>query len=160
MSEPFDLDAAEAEVVRAPFQFNWGGRSWALENAFKLDLNVIVGALDGNVVAIDRSLRMGLGPDQADQFFGRPAVVDDEGKVLEAAISPVKALTLDGAKILLTRWTDHSGLESGESSGSSGSSTSTAEPSKPTSPDSTGSGSTKRSTAAKRSGTRRANSST
>src|SRR5687767_14365663 len=116
MSESFDLDAAEAEVVRAPFQFNWGGRQWTLLNAFKLPMLLIDKATSGNMDAIEDALRDAL-EGQAVRFFGAPAVVDEKGAEVEAAVPAAKPLNLDAAKILVDRWLDHSGMDPGESPG-------------------------------------------
>jgi hypothetical protein len=159
MIDSFDLDAAEAEVVRAPFPFSWGGRQWTLLNAFKLDLRLIDKAASGQMDAIQEALRDALG-NAADRFFGAPAALDDKGTETRAAIPAAKALNLDAAKILVDRWLDHSGMDPGESPGSSGSSPSTEEPSKPTSANTTKSGSTRRSSAPRKTATRRASSST
>jgi hypothetical protein len=158
VSEAFDLDAAEAEVVRVPFPFAWGGRQWTLLNAFKLPMLLIDKATSGNMDAIQEALRVAL-DGQADRFFGAPAVLDDKGVEVKAAVQAARPLNLDAAKILVDQWLDHSGMDPGESPGSSGSSPSTEEPSKPTSPASTtGSASTRRSSAPKKSATRRASS--
>jgi hypothetical protein len=159
MADPFDLDAAEAEIARTPYTFVWGGREWTLANAFKLDLRVVMRGIEGDVESIFAALRAGLG-EQADDFLGAPAEYDGQGTQTRPAVTPVKPLTLDAAKILFGRWTDHSGLDAGEPSGSSGSSKSTEEPSRPTSPATTASASTKPSSARRKTATRRGNSST
>lgn len=142
MAEKFNLNQRAAEVVRAPFEFVWGpnDQEWSMKNAFKLDLDVVVAAIESSdMESIRRAMREAMGPEQWKRF---------------AKEAP---LDLDAAKLLFNAWLDHGGMDPGESSGSSTSSAeSTAEPSNQTSTTSTASASGTRSTARKRAGTRRA----
>lgn len=144
MPEVFNLNQRAAEVTREPFPFVWGpdDEEWELKSAYKLDVNLIAEAMStGDLTIIRKAMQAGMGDEQWKRFTAIP-------------------LDLDAIKLLFNAWMDHTGDDPGESSGSGTSSKeSTAGPSQRTSRATTGSGSTGRSSAAKKSGTARVNSS-
>lgn len=128
MSDVFDLDAVAAEETKEPLRFTWHGQEWTLAHMTGVDWRVIEQANNGDIDAIRRAFRAGMGEEQAARFDELP--------------QPIAAMTA-----LFRRWLDHNGLTEGESPASPDSSGSTAGPSKPASPRRTrgsGSGSSSR----------------
>lgn len=114
MSEVFDLDAVAAEETKEPLRFTWHGQEWTLAHMTGVDWRVIELANTGDLEAIRRAFRYGMGDEQADRFDEVP--------------QPIAAMTA-----LFRRWLEHNGLTEGESEASPDSSGSTAGPSKPAS---------------------------
>src|SRR5262249_6242318 len=128
-----DLDAAYAEIRRAPYTFQWQGREWTVCHFAELDYET-QGKLEG-------STDMGL--DDLQGLF-REAMGDAQYAEWGRGRRPVDLLP-----ILFERWVKHSGSKQGEDSASSGSSGSTGKSSRRTSGGSTGSGSRASSSAKK-----------
>lgn len=107
----FDLDAVAAEETKEPLRFTWHGQEWTLAHMTGMDWRVIESANSGDIDAIRKAFRYGMGEEQAARFDELP--------------QPIAAMTK-----LFGRWLDHNGLTEGESSASPDSSGSTAGPSK------------------------------
>ncbi|MGC4891089.1 hypothetical protein [Micromonospora sp. DT227] len=112
MTEVFDLDAVAAEATHEPMRFTYQGREWTLAHMTGVDWRVVELANEGDLQAIRKAFRMGMGDEQADEFDELP--------------QPIAAMTA-----LFTRWLKFNGLTEGESAASPASSGSTAGPSKP-----------------------------
>jgi hypothetical protein len=129
----FDLDAvaAEQKAKRQPFPFKFRGQRRELANIYAvIDLDTIEAAQNNDLSALRKALTDGLG--------------EHAGEV------NVGAMTVDELVPLFERWMESSGATPGESPASSTSSVSTERPSKRTSKGSTGSGSARRSGAARK----------
>lgn len=111
MSDVFDLDAVAAEETKEPLRFTWHGQEWTLAHMTGIDWRVIEQANTGDIDAIRKAVRYGMGDEQADRFDALP--------------QPIAAMTA-----LFRRWLDHNGLTEGESPASPSSSGSTAGPSR------------------------------
>lgn len=111
MSEVFDLDAVAAEETKEPLRFTYLGQEWTLAHLTGVDWRVVEQANSGDIDAIRKAFRAGMGEEQADIFDKVP--------------QPIAAMTA-----LFRRWLDHNGLTEGESPASPASSGSTAGPSK------------------------------
>lgn len=114
MSDVFDLDAVAAEATKEPLRFIWHGQEWTLAHMTGVDWRIIELANTGDIEAIRRAFRYGMGDEQADRFDKLP--------------QPIAAMTA-----LFRQWVKHNGLTEGESAASPDSSESTARPSKPAS---------------------------
>jgi hypothetical protein len=112
VSEVFDLDAVAAEATKEPLRFRFHGQDWTLAHMTGVDWRVIELANTGDLEAIRRAFRYGMGDEQADRFDELP--------------QPIAAMTA-----LFRRWLKHNGMTEGESSASPDSSESTAGPSMP-----------------------------
>lgn len=93
--KPFDLDAVEAEASGEPFEFTFGGRTYTLPHLKDIDRRVLDAADQGDIAAMKEAFRTGLG-DDFEEFDAQP----------------MKLGTLDA---LFRAWTEHSGLQPGES---------------------------------------------
>lgn len=107
----FDLDAVAAEATKEPLRFTYRGQEWTLAHMTGVDWRVIDLANTGDIEAIRKAFRYGMGEEQAARFDELP--------------QPIAAMTS-----LFRRWLDHNGLTEGESPASPDSSGSTAGPSK------------------------------
>ena len=112
--DEFDLDAVAAEAAKAPLRFKWQGQSWTLKHMSQIDWRIIELAQEGNLDAIQKAFKYGMGTEQAARFE----------EVEQDAEPMVK---------LFQRWTEHAGVTEGESSASAGSSGATEKPSRPAS---------------------------
>lgn len=110
----YDLDAAAAEAAKQPLRFRWKGQPWTLRHISTLDWRVVELANAGDMEAIRKAMRYGLGDEQADRF---DAVEQD----------------MDAMTLLFRQWLKHAGLGEGESSASAASSASTEKQSRPAS---------------------------
>lgn len=107
-AEPYDLDALAAERAKRNYQFTYGGRTWTLVPVTRLPKKAMkrMAALakqDGeqdNVEYMDQMLQAAMGEEQFAEF--------DQ---LDIAMEDIEDLFND--------WSDHSGIEPGESSASS-----------------------------------------
>lgn len=106
----FDLDDYIAENTKEPYRFKRGGQQFHLPHFSDIDWRVAEGAESGDVSALRRIFRLGLGDDQWAEFEKHPQPAGAIGE-------------------LFRRWQKHAGLKPGESQGSSDSSQNTAEPS-------------------------------
>lgn len=111
MDKPFDLDAVAAEATKEPLRFTYRGQEWTLAHMTGVDWRVVELANTGDIEAIRKAFRMGMGDEQADAFDDLP--------------QPIAAMTA-----LFNQWLKHNGLTEGESAASPDSSESTARPSK------------------------------
>ncbi|HEY5987002.1 MAG TPA: hypothetical protein VIV12_11600 [Streptosporangiaceae bacterium] len=103
-SEPFDLDAVEAEASGKDFTFKLGGVEFVMPALSRLDRKAVKRVAKetsgkGEIDSIDAMLRIALGDEQWEKFDELP-------------------LTLAGVKDLFEAWSDHSGIDVGESSAS------------------------------------------
>lgn len=115
MSEDvFDLDAVAAEATGAPLRFTYRGQEWTLAHMTGVDWRIIDAANEGDMEAIRKAFRYGMGEEQATRFDEVPQ-------------------TIAAMTALFRRWLKHNGLTEGESEASPDSSASTARPSKPAS---------------------------
>lgn len=126
-----DLQAAYAEIARAPYRFFWADRWWTLPHLGELDFRIQaeIEAFGSEVTLerVDELFRKIFGREQADDWV--------------KATQPGPFLDL-----LFKRWLAHSGAKPGESPASKPSSKTTGRNSRPTSGGSTTSASPKRST--------------
>lgn len=146
MADVYDLDAVYAEERGDPFLFRWAGQDWELPHFGDIDwraaglageleeLADAGGQADVPIEALQKLFDYAFGADQAARW----------AQVSQPSTAMVR---------LFGAWQKHGGAELGESSASTGSSPSTGRPSKRTSRATTASGSAKRSTASRRSGT-------
>ncbi|WP_431881577.1 hypothetical protein [Micromonospora chalcea] len=111
MTKSFDLDAVAAEATREPMTFTYHGQEWTLAHMTGVDWRVVELANEGDLQAIRKAFRMGMGDEQAERFDELP--------------QPIAAMTA-----LFTQWLKFNGLTEGESAASPDSSESTAGPSK------------------------------
>lgn len=107
MSEVFDLDAVAAEETKEPLRFRWQGREWTLAHMTGVDWRVVELANTGDMEAIRKAFRYGMGEEQYAEF--------------EKVPQPIAAMTA-----LFRQWLRHNGLTEGESEASPDSSGSTA----------------------------------
>lgn len=140
----FDLDRLYAETRGDPYLFRWAGQTWELPNVYDLPTGILdlFGVEDVDSSHIQRTLEEAFGPEQW------------------KAIQTEKPLPIRATVDLFNRWLRWCGADVGESSSSAASSNGTAGRSKRTSRTSTtASTSAKRSSAGRKSGSRRASSS-
>lgn len=97
-SKVFDLDAVEAEAAGEPFEFVFAGRTWTLPHLHDIDRKLLNAADQGDIAAMREAFRTGLGDDYT-----------------EFDAQPMKLRSLDA---LFRAWTEHSGLNPGESQAS------------------------------------------
>lgn len=155
--EGLDLQRLHAETRRKPYRFRWADRWWELPHVQDLP-DTIFDAFGDLTRVADADDEQDLSTDDIDTV--RKALSSAFGKRQWAQIQEAEPIPLSAQFLLFNRWMKWSGAEPGESSSSNGSSGSTAEPSKRTSRSSTtGSTSARRSTAGRKSGSRRASSS-
>lgn len=128
---PDDLDAAYAEIRKAPYVFTWAGREFSLPHLAELDFRLQMKIEEAQSLDAKELL------DLFDEMFGEQQAAD-----FAKVTMPTGALFM-----LFERWLAHSGAKPGEDSASTGSSGTTGKRSRQTSAGSTGSGSPKRSTA-------------
>lgn len=139
----FDADAYFAETKAEPYPFHWAGQRWELTNVYDLD---------------DSILDL-LGADELTTDEIKTVVVAAFGEQQWTALTTKKRLPIKVEVELFNRWMRSCGVNPGEAERSADSSADTAGRSKRTSNGSTVSGSRGRSTAAKKTATRRVRSS-
>lgn len=157
--EGLDLDRLFAETRRDTYRFKWGGRWWELPHAQDLPDGIFdaYGELAKLADSDDADEDRELGAEEIEGV--RKALHAAFGKRQWQQITEVEPIPLSAQFALFNAWMKWCGGDPGESSSSVASSNGTAGPSKRTSRSSTASTSAKRSTAGRRNGTRRANSS-
>lgn len=111
MSEVFNLDAIAAEADSRAFRFTYEGREWRMRHMKDFDWRLARDGIGGDLEAIDRAFREGLGPEQHAEF-----------EKLQQSTNVATAL--------FEAWLTHCGLSRGKSSSSAPSSASTGKPSK------------------------------
>lgn len=94
VTKPFDLDAVEAEAAGEPFEFTFGGRTYALPHVKDVDRKILLAAEQGEKAAMDALLQLGLG-DEYEEFNAQP-------------------MKLRSVEALFLAWLEHCGLEPGE----------------------------------------------
>lgn len=109
--EVFDLDAVAAEAENRRFSFKYGDRTWTMRHLTDFDWRIARDGIGGDVEAVDRAFREGLGPEQYAEF-----------EQLQQSASVAGAL--------FDAWLKHCGLSRGKSPSSTSSSPSTKTPSK------------------------------
>lgn len=105
-SEPFDLDALEKEAADKNYRFTLAGHEFVMPALGRLDRKAVkklgklaaAGELD-NLEFIDETLRLAMGDEEFAVFDELP-------------------LSQAGVQALFEDWSDHSGVEAGESSAS------------------------------------------
>jgi hypothetical protein len=97
-AKAFDLDAVEAEAAGERFEFVFGGRTYSLPHLQDIDRSLLNAADQGDVAAMQEAFRSGLGDDY-DEFNTQP-------------------MKLRSLNALFQAWTEHSGLQPGESQAS------------------------------------------
>lgn len=94
----FDLDAVEAEAAGEPFSFVFGGRTYTLPHLHDIDRKLLNTADQGDIAAMREAFKTGLGDDY-EEFEAQP-------------------MKLRSLEALFRAWTEHSGLQPGESQAS------------------------------------------